>query len=118
MQIPKTISTYKPYSEKLKDPRWQKKRLEILSSADFTCVYCGNKNETLHVHHFMYIKGKEPWDYSDGDLACICKDCHAISHAKNLPGIINDLFCVFICYDDKKPIQALIHYLKTHNYIK
>jgi len=25
------------YSEKLKDPRWQKKRLEILSRDNFTC---------------------------------------------------------------------------------
>jgi 5-methylcytosine-specific restriction endonuclease McrA len=48
-----------PYSEKLKDPRWQKKRLEILSGDDFTYQYCGNTEETLHVHHYVYTG--EPW---------------------------------------------------------
>ena len=32
------------YSEKLKDPRWQKKRLEILERDNFRCQYCGDKN--------------------------------------------------------------------------
>jgi len=31
----------KTYGEKLKDPRWQKKRLGLLEKADWTCLFCG-----------------------------------------------------------------------------
>jgi hypothetical protein len=65
------------YSEKLKDPRWQKKRLEIMHAADFQCEECGSKEKTLHIHHRRYIKGREPWDYEDCDLLCLCEDCHS-----------------------------------------
>ena len=52
------------YSDKLKSPKWQKKRLEILQRDNFTCFNCGDTERTLHVHHESYIKGKEPWDYT------------------------------------------------------
>lgn len=65
------------YSEKLKDPRWQKKRLEILGRDNFTCKSCGSQENTLHVHHFTYQKGKEPWDYPDNNFITLCEFCHA-----------------------------------------
>ena len=64
------------YSEKLRDPRWQKKRLEILSRDCFTCRGCGDKTRTLHVHHRNYQRGKEPWDYANSVLVTLCEDCH------------------------------------------
>jgi len=64
------------YSEKLRDPRWQKKRLEILNRDDFTCIQCGDKESTLHVHHFIYIYGRDPWDYPDVNFIVLCKTCH------------------------------------------
>ena len=65
------------YSEKLKDPRWQKKRLEILKRDKFRCRFCGNETETLHVHHLEYVDYyKEPWDYSNALLMTLCKTCH------------------------------------------
>jgi len=64
------------YSEKLLDPRWQKKRLKILERDGFACKYCGDTKKTLHVHHDAYYK--EPWDVPDDDLATCCKDCHFI----------------------------------------
>jgi len=64
------------YSEKLKDPRWQKKRLEILEAAQWECSSCGDKETTLHVHHKRYHKGLEPWDYGNHELECLCEDCH------------------------------------------
>lgn len=73
------------YSEKLKDPRWQKKRLEILSRDSFTCNYCGDTETTLHVHHLEYKKGLEPWDYYDEYLITICADCHECEHLKLSP---------------------------------
>lgn len=64
------------YSEKLKDPRWQRKRLEVLQAADFTCADCGSRTETLHVHHCWYEKGLWPWEYPDVAYRVLCKDCH------------------------------------------
>jgi hypothetical protein len=64
------------YKELLKDPRWQRKRLEILQRDDFTCRQCGSKENTLHVHHHYYTKGKSPWDYDNRVLVTLCDECH------------------------------------------
>jgi len=64
------------YSEKLKDPRWQRKRLEILNRDNFTCVCCDDTTKTLHVHHIKYIYGREPWEYENELLETLCVDCH------------------------------------------
>lgn len=64
------------YAEKLKDPRWQKRRLEVMNDAGFECGYCGEKNETLHIHHPAYRKGAAPWEYKAEELACLCATCH------------------------------------------
>lgn len=66
----------KTYSEKLKDPRWQKKRLEILERDDWKCMACGTKDNTLHVHHIFYFPKKEPWEIENGFLITFCEDCH------------------------------------------
>lgn len=71
----------KSYSEKLKDPRWQKKRLEILSRDNWACFWCGDTQTTLHVHHLIY-EGKNPWDACDDTLMTLCEDCHAMEHLK------------------------------------
>jgi len=65
------------YSEKLKDPRWQRKRLEILDAAGWECTSCGDGTKTLHVHHAYYERGRDPWDYPDDALHALCMDCHA-----------------------------------------
>ncbi len=75
----------KTYSDKLKDARWQKKRLEILSRDEFMCRACFDTAEsaemhgetlTLHVHHTYYEKGREPWDYPNDSLISLCEQCH------------------------------------------
>ena len=68
------------YFEKLKDPRWQKKRLEVLSTAAWTCASCNDKTQTLHVHHRQYFKGREPWEYEVGQLEVLCEACHGANH--------------------------------------
>jgi 5-methylcytosine-specific restriction endonuclease McrA len=67
------------YSEKLLDPRWQKKRLEIMQRDGFACFWCGDTKTTLHVHHEMYL-GDDPWDTPDECLITLCSDCHSINH--------------------------------------
>lgn len=69
----------KTYSEKLKDPRWQKKRLEILSRDNFTCTKCGDDKSTLHVHHEAYRSGN-PWEISSSLLRTLCELCHENTH--------------------------------------
>lgn len=68
------------YSQLLLDPRWQKRRLEMLKEADWACQCCLDTTKTLHVHHIRYIKGRKPWEYSDSELRVLCKDCHADEH--------------------------------------
>jgi hypothetical protein len=70
----------KTYSEKLKDPRWQKKRLEIMQRDSFSCCSCSGSDNTLHVHHLQYERGKEPWDYQNSSLATLCESCHVFEH--------------------------------------
>lgn len=71
----------KTYSELLRDPRWQRKRLEVLQREDFTCEDCGAKDKTLNVHHDKYRPGAAPWEYDASELRCLCEDCHAKEHA-------------------------------------
>lgn len=68
----------KSYAEKLKDPRWQKKRLEILSRDEWTCQKCQDKESTLHVHHRYYEKGCDPWDHDGHSLVTLCVNCHEV----------------------------------------
>ncbi len=64
------------YSQKLKDPRWQKKRLEVMEMAEWKCYSCGGSERPLHVHHVNYFKGLDPWDYENDNLRSLCDLCH------------------------------------------
>lgn len=66
------------YYQKLKDPRWQKKRLEILNRDDFTCQLCSDKESTLVVHHLKY--SGEPWEIGNESLITYCQECHENEH--------------------------------------
>jgi hypothetical protein len=68
------------YSDKLKDPRWQKKRLEIFERDGWACCNCGDKESMLAVHHLRYIPEREPWDYPSDILMTLCEDCHSIEY--------------------------------------
>ena len=64
------------YAEKLKDPRWQRKRLEIMERDAFACQMCDDAESPLHVHHKWYVWGNDPWDYPNDALVTLCLDCH------------------------------------------
>jgi len=34
------------------------------------------RGEGLEVHHVCYVRGKEPWEYPDELLKCLCPVCH------------------------------------------
>lgn len=91
------------YSEKFKNPLWQKKRLEKLEESGFQCENCGKDEKELHVHHRHYDKGKNPWEYENYDLIVFCTDCHtewheAKSKIDKIIGQINDAKSIYrIC---------------------
>lgn len=90
------------YSQKLKDPRWQKKRLEVMERAGFKCQTCGESTKTLNVHHVNYRKGAEPWEYDLGDLACVCEDCHS-----EIEGLIKS-FRVLVSQTNPKLVRPIL----------
>jgi hypothetical protein len=68
------------YSDDLRHPKWQRRRLEILSRAEFRCERCNADDRPLHVHHKRYVEGFQPWDYADEDLIALCEVCHQLEH--------------------------------------
>lgn len=90
------------YAKKLRNPLWQKKRLDILNRDEWTCLLCFDKQTELQIHHQEYIKGKEPWEYEDSNFKTYCKHCH----------------CVVEEFKDKKltPIITAKQFNKSGNY--
>ena len=82
------------YSDRLLDPRWQRKRLEILQRSDFQCEECGESTQTLHIHHRYYISGRMPWEYPDFCYQSLCSECHDKHHQRNLDNR-EDGICMF-----------------------
>ena len=80
------------YAEKLKDPRWQRKRLEILERDRWTCQGCGDTKSTLHVHHCWYDPQRktEPWEYENRSLRTLCEQCHE-GEREQLFAVLDDL---------------------------
>jgi len=81
------------YAEQLKSPKWQKKRLEILSRDNFTCHNCGDTESQLHVHHGYYDKSLKLWEYQNETLHTVCFSCHSEMHSvlENLKDKIGEL---------------------------
>jgi hypothetical protein len=104
----------KSYSELLLDPRWQKKRLNIMQRDQFACNFCGNTKNTLHVHHLQYTDS--PWDIDDKYLVTLCDECHNKIHSYGYFEIISQ-GCLnpvdFVCIDPFLIISALC-YLENH----
>jgi hypothetical protein len=64
------------YQTLLRDPRWQRRRLEILQRDQWTCQQCGATTRELHVHHRWYVHGAAPWESADAALVTLCIRCH------------------------------------------
>lgn len=79
----KTNTNKRNYTELLKNPQWQKKRLKILERDGFKCAKCGCDDKSLHIHHLYYKKGIMPWEYPDDALVTLCERCHKEAHKNN-----------------------------------
>jgi 5-methylcytosine-specific restriction endonuclease McrA len=116
------------YREQLLDPRWQKKKLKVLSRDRWCCRSCRSKTKTLHAHHLLYFSFLMAWEYPMDLLITLCMDCH--EKEKNRPELeknlasallvsgflVSDLLCLGTLIHDKKFSKNLLKKLrKTQN---
>jgi hypothetical protein len=112
-----SYSSYIPYPEKLKSPRWQRKRLEIMSRDNFACRCCLDENKTLNVHHIYYDnRYKNPWDYPSELLITMCESCHKIEHEYKFEDIAVLLLKELI-YLSNKPVSEINNILDHKHYL-
>lgn len=75
----------KVYETILLDPRWRKKREEILDRDFHCCVICRMQGN-LEVHHRQYHFSlslnafRDPWNYQNHLLVTLCEKCHQTGH--------------------------------------
>lgn len=94
------------YAEKLKDPRWQKKRLQVFTRDQWSCKWCGQKDKTLHVHHLEYAG--DPWEVDYENLITLCDDCHSVAHF-GLPAIVEDILSALYKAGQKEAIRLVVN---------
>jgi 5-methylcytosine-specific restriction endonuclease McrA len=78
----KPTSRRSTYRELLRDPRWQKRRLEVLARDRWTCQECRATTRELQVHHRWYVPGAMPWDAPMQALVTLCVGCHGKKRTK------------------------------------
>lgn len=87
-------------------PQWQKKRLEVMESAGFSCEKCGNTEKMLNVHHRFYRRGRKMYEYERSELVCLCEDCHKTTHE------YQDQMRELLEQLDPSQIEQVVGYLK------
>lgn len=73
------------YRKLLSTPEWYEFRKTVFERDNYTCQICNKKKSAheLHVHHMLYIEGKEIWDYPQELIKTLCVDCHDNWHKKH-----------------------------------
>lgn len=84
------------YKDQLKDPRWQRKRLEIMQRDGFRCLVCDSGKLELNVHHLYYLPNTMIWEYDNEGLVTVCKDHHNQLH-KDLPKLAGIIAFKILC---------------------
>jgi 5-methylcytosine-specific restriction endonuclease McrA len=94
------------YADKLRNPKWQRKRLEIFQRDKWACTMCGDTKTELHVHHEKYIG--DPWEAPNDSLKTLCSLCHATEHAIESIKEIKEHPEIEIIKDQKKIVCELL----------
>lgn len=68
------------YADKLRDPRWENRRMWFVRKHGAWCRSCKRKGIEFQVHHKVYRKGVEPWDHTDDEMILLCRGCHLEWH--------------------------------------
>jgi hypothetical protein len=95
------------YSSQLRDPRWQKKRLEILEHYKWMCLECFSESKELHVHHLIYKQGRKPWEYDEKELIVLCDKCHDEFHSTELA--LKEIIIHSVFNSGLGPVSAIKH---------
>jgi len=73
----------KKYFDLLKNPKWLRKRKNIILRDGGKCTKCRSKIN-LQVHHIYYYTDKpDPWLYPNKYLITLCDNCHKDYHINN-----------------------------------
>ena len=77
-----------------------------MSRDSFRCVKCASETNTLTVHHFYYVTGRMPWEYPNGSMATMCRNCHFKGHedSSTFPTFFNS-WELSACYEIKRQIE-------------
>lgn len=78
------LSMISAYSQLLKDSRWTTLSARIKKERGNRCEYCGIRGVELHLHHGLYIFGRNPWDYDETTMWVLCKKHHALTHQNQM----------------------------------
>jgi hypothetical protein len=90
------------YFEKLKSPKWQKRRLLIMERDEFKCCRCNDTENNLQVHHKYYTKNTDPWNYPDEALTTLCEECHEneTHYAQKFKALVNQMYKEHSCSEE------------------
>lgn len=67
------------YQSQIASDEWKSFSSLIRSHRNF-CECCRQGNKTLQVHHLFYEPGRKLWEYSDGEVLVLCRECHQQLH--------------------------------------
>lgn len=62
-------------SEKFRDPRWHKRRHEILLRDNFKCQCCFDPEKPVRVRVVIFANGIDPWNLDESGTQTICDEC-------------------------------------------
>jgi hypothetical protein len=83
-----------------------------MEKAEFACEECDDATSTLNVHHKIYHKGRDPWDYEDRELYCLCESCHEAWHTHK------ERLNVLLTYIDIEDLRELVAFGATRSLLK
>jgi hypothetical protein len=82
------------YRQLLQTDEWKEFSEQFKERHQFACQVChrGRPEVQVQTHHYFYDGTREPWEYPDNELACLCEWCHKAIH-EQLQSFRKHVFC-------------------------